>query len=94
MIEVLYDAIKAVAGQPIEITARVTDVEESVKDNCCFVLHLDGNMVSVEGTYLEDYDMWKFEIPASATVGYKGKHWYCIQHNGNNLCFMKPVYLT
>lgn len=94
MIEYIYDAIKAVAGQDTTITAIVKDDEGNcIEANCMFMLHdPDGQPIfSCRGTLEED--IWYFNMPASATEGRKGRHWYCIGADGSNLCFLKPFYL-
>lgn len=98
MVEYLYNAIKAVAGQDMIITSIITDEEEElITEDCCFMLHdEDGEAVItvVDGVYNPDYLIWEFTIPANATLGLKGRYWYCIQHNDNNLCFKQPIYLV
>lgn len=97
MIEYLYDAIKAVAGQEFAVNAWITDEEENViTENCCFALHdKDGNMIAkVDGVYLEDNLMWEFTVPAEVTEGLKGRHWYCIMNANSNMCFKQPIYLV
>lgn len=95
MIEYLYDAIRAVAGQEIVISAVITDANGVPVDEVCgFMLHDDkgADIGMVHGEYLGE-GMWQFTLPASLTLGLKGRHWYCIQHKGNNLCFKQPIYL-
>lgn len=98
MVEYLYDAIKAVAGQPITVSSVITDDEEHViTEGCCFILHDEygeNMLLDVDGVYNPDFLLWEFTIPAEATVGLKGRYWYCIQHNSNNLCFKQPIYLV
>ena len=97
MIEYLYDAIKAVAGQEFAVNAWVTDENENViTDSCTFGLHdKDGRMIAeVEGVYLPENLMWEFTVPAEVTEGLQGRHWYCIMHANSNLCFKQPIYLV
>lgn len=98
MIEYLYDAIRAVAGQDFTVSAMITDDEENViTDSCCFMLHdEDGETViaSVEGVYNQDFMLWEFTIPADVSMGLKGRYWYCIMHDDSNLCFKQPIYLV
>lgn len=96
MIEYIYDAIRAVAGQPISISAVITDATgAAIEEKCAFMLHdADGRMIAhADGEYLGE-GQWQFNLPASMTSGLKGRHWYCIQHEDNNLCFMQPIYLV
>lgn len=97
MVEYLYDAIRAVAGQEIKVNAFITDENEQViTEGCFFMLHDPSGkelIVSVNGEYLPDNLMWEFTIPAEATKGLKGRYWYCIQYDMNNMCFQQPIYL-
>lgn len=96
MVEYLYNAIKAVAAQDIKINAIVTDEkEELITTNCSLVLHNDDSeLYTAEGQYIEDSGSWDFIIPGEATVGMKGRYWYCIRHENSNLCFKQPIYLV
>jgi hypothetical protein len=95
MIEYLYDTIRAVAGQEINVAAKVKDDSGNlITDGCAFVLYTPGDMASFDGTYYEDVKTWQFTIPAEATVGMSGRYFYCIQRNGENLCFKTPIYLV
>ena len=95
MVEYLYNAIRAVAGQEIVINAMAVNPDETlITANCSLVLHIEnGDMIKVDGVYLED-GQWEFRVPAEATAGLTGRHWYCIQHEGANLCFKEPIYLV
>lgn len=94
MVEYLYNCIRAVAGQEIVINAVATNPDESlITTNCSLVLHIEnGDEIKVDGVCSE-HGMWEFTIPAEATAGLTGRHWYCIQHDGSNLCFKEPIYL-
>lgn len=96
MIEYLHDAIRAVAGQEIAVSAVITDdLDIPVTENCSLYLYDDNKELFVAtGIYFEADGSWTFNIPANATAGLKGRYWYTIQHNGNNLCFKKPIYLS
>lgn len=95
MIEYIYDAIKAVAGQDISISAVITNAEGvAIEEKCSFMLHSDdSHVIMTPGDYLGE-GLWQFNIPAEATSGLQGRYWYCIQHEGDNLCFKQPIYLT
>ena len=97
MIEYLYNAIRATAGKPICICAKVVGLEDQlITDNCSIMLHKpDGTMFfSTPGTYLEETEIWQFDIPASATTGLVGRYWYCLCHKEEDLCFKQPIYLV
>ena len=96
MIEYLYDAIRAVAGQDIQINALITDDKENlITEGCCVMLHgEDTNICSVDGEFIPEVNEWGFTIPGEMTQGLKGRYFYCIQHDGCNLCFKQPIYLV
>lgn len=91
MVEYLYDAIKAVAGQEIVINAFITDEkEETITENCSLVLYdQDGDtmLIKVPGVYLPKDFIWEFRVPAEITMGLKGRYWYYIMNSDSNLCF-------
>ena len=95
MIEYLYDAIRAVAGQDIAISAAITDDDGApITENCNLVLHFGNDMMYVApGIYMPEVEQWTFNVPAEATAGRNGRYEYCIQHDGLNLCFKEPIYL-
>lgn len=96
MIEYFYNAIKAVSGQPISISANITDENGlSITENCKLMLHEDNkDLCAVDGVYLAEQDLWLFIVPAEMTKGLSGRYWYCIMKDGMNLCFKQPIYLT
>lgn len=94
MIEYLHNAIRAMAGADIRVDARVTDEEGAIiTTGVKLILHdkKDAMIESFEGSY--ENDSWHFLIPAQVTKGLKGRYFYCIQYNGNPLCFKEPLYL-
>ncbi len=96
MIEYLYDAIRVVAGQDLAIRAVIDNDEndEPITENCNLVLHFkDGSMFVAPGLYDPEVNQWTFNVPGTATAGQSGRHQYCLQHDGANLCFKKPMYL-
>ena len=94
MIEYLYDAIRATAGSDIQIAAKVLDdLGQPIADECDLIIHLDDDyMLTIGGDYVED--TWVFAIPADFTKDLKGKYWYCIKHNSEQLCFKQPIYFV
>ena len=97
MVEYLYDAIRAVAGQDIKINAYATDdAGKLITEDCALILHdPKGEQVlaMAPGYFLPEYQMWEFTLAAEATNGLKGRFWYCIMHENSNLCFKQPMYL-
>lgn len=97
MIEYLYDAIRAHAGNDITISAIVADDNgENITEDVSLVLHdkdRDTMLAEFQGTFTEEGE-WLFLIPAEYTKGKTGRYWYCIKHNGSALCFKQPVYLV
>lgn len=96
MIETIGSTVKAVAGQPIGLSAQIIDeAGDSITENIRLLLHdEEKELFAVNGLYLAEFDLWQFEIPANITEGLKGKYWYCIQYDKNNLCFKQPLYLV
>lgn len=95
MIEYLYDAIRAVAGQEFEVNLVATKEDGTfLEEGCCFMLHVGDRMIETPGNYDAVSGVWSFIIPASATAGMNGRYEYCIMHEGKNLCFKQPIYLV
>ena len=97
MLETSGMMIKAVAGQPIGISTQIIDeYGESITEGMSLVLHDDSgkDLYRAIGLYLAEFELWQFEIPAAITQGLSGRYWYCIQYDGNNLCFKNPIYLV
>lgn len=95
MIEYLYDAIRATAGQDIKIYAELTDKDGNVYEEGCHLMLFNPEkelIVTVDGEIVENE--WIFTIPAEITEGLKGRFWYCICHHNINLCFKEPIYLV
>lgn len=96
MIEYLYNAIRAVAGQAIDITAYITDEnEELVTENCDLnICNQDGTdvLLTKEGLYDVDNSVWHFLLAPEETKGFSGRYLYYIRHDDSNLCFKQPIY--
>lgn len=96
MIEYIYDAIRAVKDQDIQVSAIITNPEgENITSGCSFVLHIDNDHeYAVDGEYLEEMGTWQFNIPADITADLKkGRYFYSIRYKDDNLCFLQPFYL-
>ena len=97
MIEYLYDAIRAVAGQEIKVEAYITDENENfITEGCYFVLHDKAGtnvLLTKLGQYNTETMNWDFVLAPEETKGLNGRYLYCIQHNDSNLCFKQPIYL-
>lgn len=97
MIEYLYNAIRALPGNDIVISAEVTNnADKLITEGCSLVFHdkdRDTMIAKIDGVYDEESEEWTFTIPAELTKGLSGRYWYCIQHEGNSLCFREPIYL-
>ena len=94
MIEYLYDAIRATAGQDIGVSAIIENAGEPVEEGCHIML-FDKDITLLEtvaGTYIGE-GLWNFTIPAEATEGRRGRHWYRICTPVESLCFRQPLYL-
>lgn len=94
MTEFLYDCIKAVAGEDINIGAQITDVDGNNITSGCSLLFINKNFNTIAeyaGTYADG--TWTFTIPAEATKGMEGRYWYRIKYNDNSLSFAAPIYL-
>ena len=97
MVEYLHDAIRATAGTNIIIQARVLDeFGNQVKENVSLVIHdkEDTKMHLIEALGYDAGDALIFEIPAEITKEYKGRYWYCIKHEDEQMCFLQPIYFV
>ena len=98
MIEYLYNGIRAHAGNHIVISAVVTnELDEVITEGVTLAFHDKDRKTMLyvaEGIYSEDTKEFSFVIPKEITQGLNGRYWYCIQHNGDALCFKEPVYLV
>lgn len=93
MVEYLFDAIKAVAGETFTVAAEITnDVGNPITEQCNLVIYdADGKEIGeAAGTLMED--IWNFNIPATLTSGLSGRYWYCIKCGTESLNFKQPLY--
>ncbi len=96
MIEYLHNAIRAISGQEATVYAYFANDDGTfLNEDCVFMLHdPSGNVIaSVDGVFNGETGQWSFDVPAEATMGHKGRYWYCFQHDNTNLCFLQPYYL-
>jgi hypothetical protein len=96
LIEYIYDAIKATAGEDIPIIMEVRNPEgELVTEGCGISIHCTEDQVCrVDGVYDADGQVWKFVIPGEATKGHTGRHYYCVCKADGTLNFKTPIYLV
>lgn len=93
-IEYLYDVVKAIAGEEINICAEITDAMDNPITSGCSIVFIDKDFSTIgeyAGTYA-DGD-WIFTIPAEATKGMEGRYWYRIKFKDGSLCFAAPIYI-
>lgn len=93
MIEYLYNAIRATAGEDITIAAKLTNDDGSQIVGGCHVMLSDDEkvLITVDGECVNGTH--NFTIPAAATKGLHGRYWYCICSGNASLCFKEPIYL-
>ena len=95
MIEYLYNAIRATAGEPITLAARITDDNgEAVTEQCNLNLYSDSEQLGHFAGVLVD-GVWQFTIPAETTKGLVGRYWYCLcDSTHQKMQFKQPLYLV
>lgn len=91
MIEYLLDAIRATAGEDINIQADITLDYEPVTSGCGLRLFIDDDVVDVAGAY--ENGVWVFTIPAEATANLKGRYFYSLYCEGSSVTFKEAIYL-
>lgn len=95
MVEYLYNTIRAVSGEDIEVSAFITDPSDVPITQDCSLSFWDNEkeLIEVQGNYLSDALGWSFIVPSDITKGLKGRYWYCLRREGKDLCFKQPIYL-
>ena len=92
--EFLYDCIKTVSGEDINIGAQITDVDGNNITSGCSLIFINKDFSTIAeyaGAYADGE--WTFVIPAAATQGMEGRYWYRISYNDNSMSFAAPIYL-
>ncbi len=96
MVEYLHDAIKAAAGTDINILAIVKDeFGNEIKENVSLVIYdkeSNRHLLHIDG--VDAGESMLFQIPAELTKDFKGRHWYCIKHEDEQMCFLQPMYFV
>ena len=98
MVDYLYDVIKAVAGEELQIAAIITDENGADIDKGCALVLAFGQHAEphakFDGTFTTSNagGIWSFVVPAAATKG-EHKLWYKIMKDGESLSFYRPLYL-
>lgn len=94
MISYLYDCVKAVAGEDINICAEITDADGNDITSGCSLIFIDkeyNTIAEYAGTYADG--AWVFTIPAAVTTDMCGRYWYRIKLKDNSMCFAAPIYI-
>lgn len=94
MVEYLYDCVKAVAGEDINILAEITDADGKDITSGCSLLFIDKDYAII-GDYAGTYSdgAWMFTIPAAVTTDMDGCYWYRIKFKDNSMSFAAPIYI-
>ena len=95
MVEYILDVIKAKSGEPISITATITndDETEDITTSAFMLLDEDNKEIYKAEGHLIEEDKWLYMIPAEVTSKLNGKYWYYVLGDENSLCFKNPFYL-
>ena len=94
MIEFLYNAIKCIAGEDINIAAEITDAMDNPITSGCSVVFIDKDFSTIgehDGVYSDG--AWTFTIPAEVTKGMEGRYWYRIKLKDESLSCAAPIYM-
>ena len=89
MVEYLYDVVKAISGEDINICAEITDAEGTDITSGCSLLFIDkefNTIAEYKGIYADG--AWTFTIPAETTNGMEGRYWYRIKYKDNSLIYI------
>lgn len=94
MVEYLYDAIRASAGDEVSLGAVISDA--TGEEDCLLYLYNDAKeeFFCSEGLFDVENGYWGFTIPSSITQTLSGRYWYCICDRGTTLQFKQPIYFV
>jgi hypothetical protein len=93
LIEYVYNAIRATAGEDNYICAVITDdTGEAILDCYTHLMIYDdlSLIATVDGSCIDG--VWEFYLSPSITSGLQGRYWYCICADNESLCFKQPIY--
>ena len=94
MVEFLYNAIKCIAGEDINILAEITDAMNNPITSGCSIVFIDKDFSTIaeyDGVYYDG--AWTFTIPAEVTKGMAGRYWYRIKFKDESLSCAAPIYM-
>lgn len=94
MIEYLYDCIKGISGEDIDVVAEITDADGKDIESGCSLLLIDKDYTILhiyDGVYADG--AWTFTIPADITYYMDGRYWYRIKFKDDSLSFAAPLYI-
>lgn len=89
MVEYLYDCIRANAGENNVIVANITEDGIDIDTGISMFIANDDKeiIIDVVGEYMDG--VWYFNIPATDL---RGRYWYVIERNKNDVSFYEPIY--
>ena len=94
MVEYIFNAIKATAGEDITIAAEITDPDgEMLVAGCRLKLSTDDVEIAIVDGYFSE-DSWVFIVPAIFTERLKGRCWYTILYGDVSISHPEPIYLV
>ena len=94
MVEFLYNAIKCVAGEDINIAAEITDAMENPITSGCSIVFIDKDFSTIgeyDGVYSDG--AWTVTSPAQVTKGFEGRYQYRIKFKDESLSCAAPIYM-
>lgn len=94
MIEYIYNAIRATAGEDIPVTAKITDDAGECLEGCMLCLFDKDSTTKLTGvTGVTTEGLTQFVIKGADTAGLRGRYWYAVcDRNDNSISFKVPIY--